>query len=61
MNWADWYMLVIGVMGAAFGAYGIARAWRERGDADAWRRRRADAAAWHETREREPQKAVKSR
>jgi hypothetical protein len=40
MTFADWYMVFIGAMGVAFGAYGVARAWRERADPDAWRRRR---------------------
>jgi len=31
MTWADWYMAGIGVVGVAFFAYGIGRAWRERG------------------------------
>jgi hypothetical protein len=40
MTWADWYMVFVGALGVAFGAYGVRCAWRERADPEAWRRRR---------------------
>ena len=55
MTFADWFMIAVGAMGVAFFAYGVCRAWRERGVSLFSRPRvwhRAAPAAWNPRKKR---------